>query len=37
VFDNNSGKINDSLEMKLSTLGDDEFTDSFENNFLTPP
>jgi hypothetical protein len=36
VFDNNSEKINDSLEMKLQTLGDDEFTDSFQNNFLTP-
>jgi len=38
VFDDKSEKINDSLEMRLSTLGDEEFTNSFqEENFLTPP
>ena len=38
VFDDKSEKINDSLEMRLSTLGDEEFTNSFkEENFLTSP
>ncbi len=38
VFDDDSKKINDSLIMRLSTLGDGGFTDSFqEENFLTSP